>query len=100
MFAPTRLTRYLLYSGCHPFDNERNDASERWIDHIQESHEVENSQQPSQQYLRGEARLKAKIARGMVEFSHDWIDFPAGWLLLPFSLALRLLTLRSPRARL
>ncbi|KAL1737547.1 kinase-like domain-containing protein [Schizophyllum commune] len=63
--------------GCHPFDNERNEASERWIDHIQESHEVENSQQPSQQYLRGEARLKAKIARGLVEFSHDWIDFPA-----------------------
>ncbi|KAL1713283.1 kinase-like domain-containing protein [Schizophyllum commune] len=68
---------YIMLTGCHPFDNERNDASERWIDHIQESHEVENSQQPSQQYLRGEARLKAKIARGLVEFSHDWIDFPA-----------------------
>ncbi|TRM65951.1 kinase-like domain-containing protein [Schizophyllum amplum] len=68
---------YIMLTGCHPFDNERSEPSERWMDHIQESHEVENSQQPSQQYLRGEARLKAKIARGNVEFSHEWLDFPA-----------------------
>ncbi|KAJ7900157.1 kinase-like protein [Mycena olivaceomarginata] len=63
-----------LASGSHPFDNDTIfDSSSDWLSHIQASH----CSQVSNNYHRNEARLKAKIIDGDVEFpSHQWNRLP------------------------
>lgn len=65
-----------LASGSHPFDNDTIfDSSSDWLSHIQASH----CSQVSNNYHRNEARLKAKIIDGDVEFpSHQWNRLPDG----------------------
>jgi hypothetical protein len=64
-----------LPSGSHPFDNDLAGSSSDWLSHIQASH----CSQVSQNYRRNEARLKAKIIEGEVEFDdHPWNRLPDG----------------------
>ncbi|KAJ7275222.1 kinase-like domain-containing protein [Mycena haematopus] len=63
-----------LPSGSHPFDNDTIfNSSSDWLSHIQASH----TSQVSHNYHRNEARLKAKIIEGEVEFlNHPWNFLP------------------------
>ncbi|KAJ7932580.1 kinase-like protein, partial [Mycena leptocephala] len=64
---------YIMLSGSHPFDNDLAGSSSDWLSHIQASH----CSQVSQNYRRNEARLKAKIIEGEVEFDdHPWNRLP------------------------
>ncbi|KAF7339801.1 Chromatin remodeling factor mit1 [Mycena venus] len=65
---------YIMLSGSHPFDNDMIfDSSSNWLSHMQSAH----CSQVSQNYQRNEARLKAKIIDGVVEFkSRPWNRLP------------------------
>ncbi|KAJ6604473.1 kinase-like protein [Mycena vulgaris] len=70
---------YVMLSGTHPFDDDSTfDSSSNWLSHIQASH----NPQVSQNYHRNEARLKARIINGDVEFD------PCTWDHLPDAKAL------------
>ncbi|KAJ7783586.1 kinase-like protein [Mycena maculata] len=65
---------YIMLSGSHPFDNDSTfDSSSNWLSHIHASH----LSQVSKNYHRDEARLKAKIIAGEMEFQpHPWNRLP------------------------
>ncbi|KAJ7102113.1 kinase-like protein [Mycena belliarum] len=65
---------YIMLSGAHPFDDDSAfDSSDDWLSHIQASH----ASQASQHYQQNEARLKARIIDGDLDFhSCLWDDLP------------------------
>ncbi|KAJ7492798.1 kinase-like protein [Mycena latifolia] len=70
---------YIMLSGTHPFDDASTfDSSSDWLSHIQASH----TSQISQNYHRNEARLKARIIDGDIDFH------PCLWDKLPDAKAL------------
>ncbi|KAJ6627106.1 hypothetical protein B0H10DRAFT_2210519 [Mycena sp. CBHHK59/15] len=86
--------KHLKYvGGTHPFDNESTfDSSSDWLSHIQDSHVPDGSQ--SQNYIRNENRLKAKIIDGDMDFH------PRPWNHLPDAKALvGSLLIHNPRRR-
>ncbi|KAK7064375.1 chromatin remodeling factor mit1 [Favolaschia claudopus] len=77
---------YIMLCGSHPFDNDTNfDSLSDWLSHIKASH----NSRASHDYHRTEARLKAKIVEGTVEFRpYPWNYMPdaralVGGLLIP-----------------
>ncbi|KAJ7042424.1 kinase-like protein [Mycena alexandri] len=67
---------FIMLAGAHPFDNyplsDSSSASD-WLSHMKASH----YSQASQNYQLNEARLKAKIVDGAVQFdSHPWNRLP------------------------
>ncbi|KAJ7139945.1 kinase-like protein [Mycena epipterygia] len=70
---------YIMLAGSHPFDNDpASDSSSDWLSHIQDFH----YSGVSQNYHRNEARLKARIIDGDMEFH------PCHWRHLPDAKAL------------
>nr|KNZ74118.1 Meiosis-specific serine/threonine-protein kinase mek1 [Termitomyces sp. J132] len=61
---------FIMLSGSHPFDYGPVCSSD-WISHIEESRGA-SCTQPSQRYLNTEARLKARIINGKVDFQPIW----------------------------
>ncbi|KAJ7786124.1 kinase-like protein [Mycena metata] len=67
---------FIMLSGAHPFDNyplSDSSSAEDWLSHVKASH----YSQASQNYQLNEARLKAKIVDGAVQFDpHPWNRLP------------------------
>ncbi|KAG6911574.1 hypothetical protein DXG01_011877 [Tephrocybe rancida] len=61
---------FIMLSGSHPFDYGPMHSSD-WFSHIEASRGAERTQ-PSQRYLNNEARLKARIIDGTVDFQDIW----------------------------
>ncbi|CAK5280150.1 unnamed protein product [Mycena citricolor] len=67
---------YIMLCGSHPFDDEQMpDSSSDWVSHIQES----RKSQTSSKYCQNEARLKARIIEGTVDYNpRIWCAVPDG----------------------
>ncbi|KAJ7225701.1 kinase-like protein [Mycena pura] len=64
---------YIMLSGSHPFDNGSFDSPSDWLSHVQAS----RASQISEDYHLNEARLKARIIRGEIEFHPNlWNHLP------------------------